>query len=238
MGGGLDPLKYQVLVLDILRALKARHTYSELARRLGVEKTRLARYISGSVTPSPEKSVELWRRIREAFKPSALVLEATAGFRGLLDMTLVFSDPATLKIVSLELAERFADRGVTKVLVPEASGIPLAASIAMVLNVGLVIARRSKENPLMDYLEEHLVESPRVTRIFYLPKGSLGRGDRVLIVDDVVQTGYTLAVMRKLVEASGAELAGVAALVVVGDEWRRRSGIDSVEAVAAITKPG
>lgn len=237
MAGGVEELKYQVLVVDILKALKERYTYTELARRLGVEKTRLARYVTGSVVPSPEKALELWRRIRRAFKPAMLVLEATASFGGLLDMSMVFADPATLKIATLELAERFKNSGVTKILAPEAGGIPLAASMSMVLNVGLVIARRRKENPLIEYLEEHIVESPRVSRIFYIPRGSIKRGDKVLVVDDIVQTGYTLAVMRKLVERSGAKLAGVAALVVVGDEWRERSGVDKVEAVVSIKKP-
>ncbi|GAB6148066.1 phosphoribosyltransferase family protein [Stetteria hydrogenophila] len=238
MEPGLGRLKYQVLVVDILRALKERYTYTELSRRLGVDKARLAKYVSGSVAPSPLKAVELWERIRGAFKPAMLVLEAAARYGGLLDLSPVLEDPAMLKIASLDLAERFQGAGVTKILAPEAGGIPLATAMSLIFNVGLVIARRSKENPLADYIEEHIVESPRVSRIFYIPRDSIKRGDRVLIVDDIVQTGFTLAVMRKLVERSGASLAGVAALVVVGDEWRERSGVSHVEAVVRVKKPG
>ena len=132
--------------------------------------------------------------------------------------------------------ERFRHSSITKILVPEAAGIPLATALSLAFNVNLVIARRAKENPLLEYVEEHIVETPRVTRIFYIPKGSLSRGDNVLVVDDIIQSGYTLAVMRKLIERSGARLAGVAALVVVGEEWRSKSGVDRIEAIINLSK--
>ncbi|MEM0366466.1 MAG: phosphoribosyltransferase family protein, partial [Acidilobaceae archaeon] len=75
-----------------------------------------------------------------------------------------------------------------------------------------------------------------IKNIFYIPKGSIKREDRVLVVDDIVQSGLTLSVMKKLVDRVGAKLLGVAAIVVVGDEWRKRVDIEKIEALVTISK--
>lgn len=232
----LDKLRYRLLVVEALRAAKTRYSYRELSRMIGMDSTVLARYVTASVIPSYDQAVRLWRILRRVFDPAKLILESASMYGGLLDLTPALSDPLTLKIITLEFLERFRHSGITKILVPEAAGIPLATALSLAFNVNLVIARRAKENPLLEYIEEHIVETPRVTRIFYIPKGSLGRGDNVLVVDDIIQSGYTLAVMRKLIERSGARLAGVAALVVVGEEWKSKSGVDRIEAIINLSK--
>jgi adenine phosphoribosyltransferase len=141
-----------------------------------------------------------------------------------------------LKVLAIEFYERFKDREVNKILVPETSGITLATAIAITFDATLVVARRSKDNPVMEYIEEHVVEPPTVKNIFYVPKGSLRGSDRVLIVDDIVQTGLTLTVMKRFIDRAGAKLQGVAAIVVIGEEWRRRVDINSVEAIIRISK--
>ncbi|MEM4800385.1 MAG: phosphoribosyltransferase family protein, partial [Acidilobaceae archaeon] len=191
---------------------------------------------SGITIPSYEQSLELIKSVREVLDPAKLVLNRAGEYRGLIDLTPVLSDPFVLKIISIEFYERFKDEEVTKILVPEAAGISLATSLSSVFEVPFVVARRNKENPLVDYIEEHLVEPPSVKCIFYIPKGSIKRDDRVLVVDDTVQSGITLAVMKKMIEKAGAKIVGVAALVVIGDEWKKRVSVDRLEALAVIGK--
>jgi len=231
----LEKLRFRLLVVDALRAAKARYSYRELSEATGVDATLLARYVGGSMVPSYEHAVEIWRGLRRLLDPAREVLAALRRYGGLLDLTSVVTDPLMLRLIALEFLERFRGENITRILVPETSGIPLAAAMALHFNARLVIARRRKENPLEEYIEGHIVESPRVSRIFYVPRSSIGRRDNVLIVDDVVQTGYTLSVMEKIVEAAGARLAGVAAVVVIGEEWRRRLKARRVEALLSIS---
>ena len=227
------------LVLDALEALTSRFTYRQLERTLGVDKSKLARYAAGGRLPEFDSAVALWSVIVRSEVVGRIVAEEVGRSGGFLDLSGLFSDTPTLKLVVLDLLARIAGWGVgvDRVLVPEAAGIPLATGVAWALNVPLVVARRSKDNPVVEYLEAHVAESPRVYMVYYAPKHSLRPRESVLVVDDVVQTGYTLAAMRRLAEAAGASLAGVAAVVTVGEEWRARSGIERVASILHVTRP-
>lgn len=234
----VEKLKTRILAVEAIRATRRLlpYSYRQLARAMGFDETLLARYASGITIPSYEQSLELLKSVREVLDPAKLVLSKAGELKGLIDLTPVLSDPFVLKLISIEFFDRFKDDNITKILVPEAGGISLATSLAMIFEVPVVIAKKNKENPLVDYVEEHLIEPPSVKCIFYVPKGSIRKEDRVLIVDDIIQSGITLAVMKRIVERSGAKLVGVASLVVIGDEWRKRVSIDRIEALAVIGK--
>jgi adenine phosphoribosyltransferase len=237
-GSKSEKLKYRILVVEALRAARRLlpYSYRQLAREIGFDETLLARYSSGLSVPSYEQAIELMKALRRVLDPAKLTLDRAGEFKGLLDLTPILSDPYMLKVLAIEFYERFKDREVNKILVPETSGITLATAIAITFDATLVVARRSKDNPVMEYIEEHVVEPPTVKNIFYVPKGSLRGSDRVLIVDDIVQTGLTLTVMKRFIDRAGAKLQGVAAIVVIGEEWRRRVDINSVEAIIRISK--
>lgn len=233
-----EKLKYRILAIEALRAIRRLlpYSYRRLSREIDFDETLLARYSSGLTVPSYDVAVRLISSIRKALDPARITMLKIGEYKGLLDLTPLLSDPHMLKILALEFYERFKDKDVTKILVPETSGITLATSLALTFDANLVIARRVKENPMIEYLEEHIVEPPSIKNIFYIPKGSIRREDRVLVVDDIVQSGLTLSVMKKLVDRVGAKLLGVAAIVVVGDEWRKRVDIEKIEALITISK--
>jgi len=55
----------------------------------------------------------------------------------------------------------------------------------------------------------------------YIPKGAIKRGDSVLIVDDIIRSGETQRALINLVTKSKAEVAGIFALIAVGEEWKK-----------------
>ncbi|MEN2999088.1 MAG: phosphoribosyltransferase family protein [Acidilobaceae archaeon] len=229
-----ERLKYRLLAVETLRAIRKTmpYSYRQLAQQTKFDETVLARYASGATVPSYEAAKRLIESIRRS-----LDLRAVAGLGRedkLIDLTPLLSDPSALRLLSLEFFERFKEEEITKILVPEASGITLATALSLLFDAPLVIARRSKENPTVEYLEEHHVEPPSARVIFYVPKSSLQRGDRVLIVDDIVQTGLTLSVMEKIVERAGAQVVGTAAIVAVGDAWRRRVRTERIVALLVL----
>ena len=231
----LESLRYRVLVTEALRNAKRLFSYRELSNATGVDATLLARYVNGSMVPSYEHAVKIWKGLKRLLDPAKTILDVAKSYGGLIDLSPITSDPLMLRLISLEFLERFRDSRVTKILVPETSGISLGTAMALHFNVPLVVARRRKENPLEEYIEGHVVESPMMYRIFYVPKKSISRSDRILIVDDIIQTGLTLAVMENIVESVGAEIVGVAALVAVGEEWRRKLKVSRIESILTIS---
>jgi adenine/guanine phosphoribosyltransferase-like PRPP-binding protein len=231
----LESLRYRLLVVEALRNAKSKFSYRELSEATGVDATLLARYVGGSILPSYEHALKIWRGIKKLINPGKVILDVAKKYGGLIDLTPITTDPLMLRIISLEFLDRFKDEKITKILVPETSGISLATAMALHFNVPLVIARRRKENPLEEYIEGHIIESPMISRIFYVPKKNINDKDRILIVDDIIQTGLTLAVMEDIVRKAKAKVVGVAALVVVGEEWKKKLNVRRIEPILAIS---
>jgi xanthine phosphoribosyltransferase len=124
-------------------------------------------------------------------------------------------DARLMMDVGEELGRRFAAARPTKVLTAEISGIAPALTTALALGVPVVYARKTKpitmpEQVFRDsapsHTKGHLVEllvSPEV----------LGSADRVLIVDDFLATGQTIAALARIVAQSGAGLVGVGTVI-------------------------
>ena len=100
---------------------------------------------------------------------------------------------------------------VDKVVGMEARGFILAAPVALALGVGFVPVRKSGKLPRATYAESYALEYAEAT--LEIHRDGLKRGDRVLLVDDVLATGGTVAATRRLVERSGAVATGVAVLM-------------------------
>ncbi len=236
-GNRYQALKYRLLVAEALRVAKKFYSYRELSRITGIPEGMLSRYVTGHVIPSYEQAERIWRALEKAIDPRRIVADRIKELGGLIDLTPILTNPLLLRIISVYFYNRLSGYSITRILVPETSGITLATALSMVFDVPMAIARRIRDNPYEEYVEGSYVEPPSHYIVFYVPRRSLSRGDRVLIVDDIVQTGRTLSALRRIVENVGARITVVAALVVVGEEWRERAGIDRVEALVTIGRP-
>jgi len=215
--------RLRLLAVEMLAAARSFYTLSRLSRITGLDPSLISKYSSGRVLPAPERAREIIDRLRAGLDLAGIVLGA-AERRGILDVGLALARHPVLKLVTIEFYLRFAGRGITTVLVPEASGVPLASTLSMLLGADLVVARKSKGAPAEEYVEAHTSAPPSIYRVYYAPRSLLERAKSVLIVDDLIQSGYTLATLLKLAEAAGARVEAVAAVVVVGDSWRSVSG--------------
>jgi adenine phosphoribosyltransferase len=93
----------------------------------------------------------------------------------------------------------------------EARGYILAAPLALRLNAAFVPARKPGKLPWKTIREEYQLEYG--VAALEVHEDAITRGQRVVIVDDVIATGGTLNATRRLVERLGGQLAGVACLV-------------------------
>jgi adenine phosphoribosyltransferase len=122
-------------------------------------------------------------------------------------------DGFTAVVQALADAGRAADGSVVvdKVVGMEARGFMFAAPVALALGVGFVPVRKAGKLPRATHAVSYSLEYGEAT--LELHRDAVAPGERVLLVDDVLATGGTVAATRQLVEACGASVAAVAVLM-------------------------
>ncbi|NPV56254.1 MAG: xanthine phosphoribosyltransferase [Anaerolineae bacterium] len=134
-------------------------------------------------------------------------------------------DPALMDACGVAFAERFRDLGATRVLTAEISGIAPAIAAAKHLGLQVVYARKSKPITMPDQV--YLTIAPSHTKgrqveLIVSPE-YLGRGERILIIDDFLASGATILGLVRLTQAAGAEVAGIGTLIEKSFEGGREA---------------
>jgi adenine phosphoribosyltransferase len=131
------------------------------------------------------------------------------------DITPLLAHPGALLAVveALAAAGRDADGRpvVDKVVGMESRGFILGAPVALALGVGFVPVRKAGKLPRQTHAESYALEYGEAT--LELHRDSIAPGERVLLVDDVLATGGTMAATRRLVERCGGSAHGAAVLL-------------------------
>ncbi|WP_277631141.1 xanthine phosphoribosyltransferase [Atopococcus tabaci] len=121
-------------------------------------------------------------------------------------------DPMVMKEIEEELYAHYKDKGITKVLTIEASGIAPAIMMAAHLEVPMLFAKKSEPSTLSNQEKySTLVHSytKNVTSEVMISKQYLSKDDKVLIVDDFLANGEAALGLVDLVEQAGAKVVGV-----------------------------
>ncbi len=133
--------------------------------------------------------------------------------------------------IGKEFKRRFADEEITKILTIEASGIGIACVAAEVLDVPVVFAKKTQTKNIAGDVYTTKVESFTHGRVYdiIVSKEFLGKGDKVLLIDDFLANGKALEGLAELVTKSGAELVGAGVVIEkgfqVGGDIIRSKGI-------------
>jgi adenine phosphoribosyltransferase len=131
------------------------------------------------------------------------------------DITPVLADPQAFGTVVEALADAGRDDAgrplVDHVVGMEARGFILAAPVALSLGAGFVPVRKQGKLPRETVAESYALEYGEAT--LEVQRDALRPGSRVLLVDDVLATGGTVAATRRLVERCGAVAVAVAVLM-------------------------
>ena len=127
------------------------------------------------------------------------------------DITPLLADGSAFEAALAEMAEPFVGAAVDFVSGVEARGFLFGTPIARLLNVGFVPIRKAGKLPAdvigVDYELEYGTD--RVE----LNASTVSPGSRVLLVDDVLATGGTLAASVKLIEEAGGHVVGASVLI-------------------------
>ena len=135
--------------------------------------------------------------------------EAGVTFR---DITPLLADPEGLAATVSALVDAAGAFGPLDVVAGvEARGFLLAPLIAEALNIGLVPVRKAGKLPARTLSEGYSLEYGDAT--VEIHADAVREGARVLVVDDVLATGGTLAAAGRLLERAGAVVAGNLVLI-------------------------
>jgi adenine phosphoribosyltransferase len=127
------------------------------------------------------------------------------------DVTPLLLDPVTFSTVVDALVVAFGRGTVDKVVGIESRGFILAAPVAYHIGAGFVPARKAGKLPAPTVSRTYDLEYGSAT--LEIPRGAIGPGDRVLVVDDVLATGGTARATAELVTELGGEVVGLAFLI-------------------------
>jgi adenine phosphoribosyltransferase len=127
------------------------------------------------------------------------------------DITTLLRDPAAFRQAIDGLAEAVRGYEVDVVVGMESRGFIFAAPLAYLLGIGFVPVRKLGKLPAATISVEYELEYGSNT--LELHADALTPGQRVLVVDDLLATGGTVAATIELVERLGAEVVATAFLV-------------------------
>jgi adenine phosphoribosyltransferase len=103
---------------------------------------------------------------------------------------------------------------IDKVVGIEARGFILAAPVALELGVGFVPVRKEGKLPRQTFGESYALEYGEA--VLEVQQDAFATGDRVLIVDDVLATGGTVAATVRLISRAGATVVAASVLMELG----------------------
>ena len=150
-------------------------------------------------------------------------------------------DVKLLSEMAKSVYDRFCQKGVTKVLTVEASGIALAVLIAEKFGVDAVFAKKSKTANVEGgiYTAECYSFTHKKSNTIIVPEEYISKGDKVLIADDFLANGEAIRALKSIVDKAGATLVGAAIGIEKGfqggGDALRSEGID-VYSLAIVEK--
>jgi adenine phosphoribosyltransferase len=147
------------------------------------------------------------------------------------DITTLLQDPVGFRITIERLVEPFAARKIDKVAGIEARGFILGGAVAHQLGCGFIPVRKKGKLPWQTIGQDYALEygSDRIE----IHTDAVLEGERILLVDDLIETGGTAAAAIALLRQAGARVLG-AAFVVDLPELGGRKRIEAMGVEATV----
>lgn len=120
--------------------------------------------------------------------------------------------PELIREVAAYIAKT-ADTDVDKIITIEAMGIHIGTALSLLTNIPLVIIRK-REYGVPGEIAVHQVTGYSRDKLYL---NGVNKGDRVIIIDDVISTGGTMKATIKALEIAGAEIKDIVVVFSRGD---------------------
>jgi adenine phosphoribosyltransferase len=114
------------------------------------------------------------------------------------DITTAIKDPLLFNYITDILAERYMNKGITKVVAIESRGFIIAGALAYKLHAGFVPVRKPRKLPYDTYSVTYDLEYGQDS--LHMHQDALDKDDIVLVHDDLLATGGTALATLNLVK--------------------------------------
>lgn len=137
------------------------------------------------------------------------------------DVSPLLADAEAFKEAISQMKDIAAKWKPDVIIGPEARGFIFGAPLAQAMGVGFVMARKSGKLPGDTFKVNYSLEYGSDT--LEVPSFAIRKGTRVVICDDLLATGGTLAALEKLLRSLGAEVVGILAAIELTDLGGRKN---------------
>jgi adenine phosphoribosyltransferase len=127
------------------------------------------------------------------------------------DITPLFQDPRTLRVLIDAFIHRYVDQKIDVVAGIDARGFLLGSTVAYQLNRGFIPVRKKGKLPYKTISEEYSLEYG--TASIEINEDACSSGDRIVLFDDLIATGGTMLAALNLLQRLGASTIEVAAII-------------------------
>lgn len=148
------------------------------------------------------------------------------------DITMLLKSPAALRQAVGQLAARSRGRRVDLVAGIEARGFLFGVPLSLELGAGFVPVRKPGRLPAKVLRSRYALEYG--TGVLEMHRDAVRRGQRVLVVDDLLATGGTAAAAAGLIRRLGGNVVGAAFLIELA-ALHGRDRLAGMEIVSLIT---
>lgn len=130
------------------------------------------------------------------------------------DITTLINEPKAFKHIIDLLAKKFKKAKIKKILCVESRGFIFASALAYKLEVGIILVRKPGKLPYKTIKAAYALEYGTDTLEMHID--ALKKGERILIIDDLLATGGTVKACTQLVEKMGGKVAGIGFVIELG----------------------
>jgi len=131
------------------------------------------------------------------------------------DITPALLEPKVFKEICDALYKRYRERPIDKIAAIESRGFIFGSVIAYKMGIGFVPMRKPGKLPWKTIVEKYSLEYGEAAIEMHID--AIAKGDRVLILDDLLATGGTAAAAARLIERQGGTVEELAFLIELAD---------------------
>ena len=129
------------------------------------------------------------------------------------DITTLLQEGRWLRDVVDRIAEQYRSRQVDVVAAVDARGFIVGSAVAYSLGAGLIPIRKKGKLPWKTHGTSYALEYG--TDTLEMHQDSIKKGEKIIIVDDVLATGGTISAAAKLIKRIGGKIVGIAILIEI-----------------------
>ena len=141
-------------------------------------------------------------------------------------------DPLLIDRLGAELAGRFTDRKIDKIITAESSGIMIAQALARNLGVPFIYAKKKRPLTMPKFFAASSYSfTKEESTTLYVSHEVIQEGEYLLFADDFFAVGSTFKAIEQIIEQAGATLVGAAVIINKSD----RRDIESILTLEDLT---